>query len=274
MRPILFRLGPVSVPSYGALLVLGLAAAVLIAMALARRHGLRRDDVLALGALALGGGVVGAWLLFVLTNLGAIVREPALLLRLRGMVFYGGLAGGAAACAAYALLLRIPLHATADLAALVLPVGHAIGRVGCFLAGCCFGSESHGPFAVRLPGAGLDPGVAAAATATVHPVQLYEACGLLIVFGVLLGLERWPGRRPFTLVLAYLAGYSVLRFVVEMFRGDAIRGFVVPGLLSTSQAIAIGSGLAAGALLVWRHRRARHRRAADSPAANAYNCHR
>jgi phosphatidylglycerol:prolipoprotein diacylglycerol transferase len=252
MRPILFHLGAVSVPSYGALLVLGVSAAVLVAALRARRHGLRRDDVLALGALAFGGGVVGAWLLFVVTNLGEVLREPALVFRLRGMVFYGGLVGGAAACAVYARLVRIPLAAVADLTALVMPLGHAVGRVGCFLAGCCFGSESHGPLAVRLPGAVLDPGLAAA---TVHPVQLYEAGGLLLLFGLLLAFERRPGRPPFALTLVYLLGYSGLRFVVELFRGDAIRGFVVPGILSTSQAIALVVAVAAGALLGWRQRR-------------------
>jgi phosphatidylglycerol:prolipoprotein diacylglycerol transferase len=100
-------------------------------------------------------------------------------------------------------------------------------------------------------------------------VQLYEATGLLLLLGLLLGLEHWRGRRPFTLVLVYLAGYSALRFVVELFRGDAVRGFVARGLLSTSQAIAIVVGLAAVALLVWIYRRT-----ADSPPATAYNCRR
>jgi phosphatidylglycerol:prolipoprotein diacylglycerol transferase len=262
MRPILFRLGPVTVPGYGALLVLGVCAAVLVALARARRYGVRRDDVLALGALAFGGGLLGAWLLFVLTNLGEIVREPALLWRMRGMVFYGGLAGGAAACITYARLVRIPLHATADLAAVSIPVGQALGRVGCFLGGCCFGSPSTGPLAVRPPVGSPDHGL----LATVHPVQLYEAAGLVLLVVVLLALERRPRRRPYTLLLAYLVGYSALRIVVELFRGDAIRGFVVPGLLSTSQAIAIVVGLAAGAVLVWRSRRN-----PDSAAAAAYN---
>jgi phosphatidylglycerol---prolipoprotein diacylglyceryl transferase len=262
MRPILFRLGPVAVPSYGALLVCGLCAAVLVAVARARRYGVRRDDVLALGALAFGGGLVGAWLLFVLTNLGEIAREPALLWRMRGMVFYGGLAGGAAACVTYSLLLRIPLHATADLAAAAVPIGHAFGRVGCFLGGCCFGRPSTGPFAVRPPVGSPDHGL----LATVHPVQLYEAAGLALLVGLLLALERWPRRRPYTVLLAYLLGYSVLRVLVEVFRGDTIRGFVIPGLLSTSQAIAIVVGLAAGAALVWLYRWN-----PDSAAAAAYN---
>jgi phosphatidylglycerol---prolipoprotein diacylglyceryl transferase len=262
MRPILFRVGSVDVPSYGMLLVGGLCLAVLVAVARARRNGVRRDDVLALGALALGGGMIGAWLLFVLTNLGEIVREPGLLWRMRGMVFYGGLVGGAAACAAYALLVRMPLHAAADLAAPAMPLGHAVGRVGCFLGGCCFGRPSHGVFAVRPPLGSADHGLAA----TVHPVQLYEAAGLLLLFVLLLALERRPRRRPYTVTLAYLAGYSVLRLVVEVFRGDAIRGFVVPGLVSTSQAIAIVVGVAAGGLLLWRSRRN-----PDSAAAAAYN---
>ena len=264
MRPILFHVGSVAVPSYGVMLMVGLAAAVAVTAARARRHGVRRDDVLALGALALGGGLIGGWLLFVLTNLGEFVRDPTLLWRVRGMVFYGGLAGGVAACAGYAVLTRIPFHAVADLAAPAVPVGHIFGRVGCFLAGCCFGRESHGPLAVRLPAGPSDPEDLAAAT--VHPVQLYEAAGLLLLFGLLLVLEHRPRRRPFTLVLAYVGGYSVLRFVVEFFRGDAIRGFVVPGLLSTSQAISIIVGITAGALLVWRHRRT-----PDSSTASDYN---
>ncbi|HEY3359881.1 MAG TPA: prolipoprotein diacylglyceryl transferase family protein [Polyangia bacterium] len=237
MRPVLARLGPLAINSYGAMLMLGVIAAAVVALTRARRHGTRRDDVLALAALALGGGLLGGYLLFQVTQLPALWRDPSLFWRSTGMVFYGGLLGAAGAIAAYAAFVKIPLGAAADLVAPAVPVGQALGRVGCLLAGCCHGRPAEGAWAEPFGGR--------------HPVQLYEAAGLLALAAGLLLLER-RRPRPFTVALAYLAGYAVLRFGLELLRGDAIRGFVLGGALSTSQLLSLLIGGAAVVLLLAR----------------------
>src|SRR5207245_2716245 len=153
-----------------------------------------------------------------------------------GLVFYGGLVGGAAGAWAYCRLYKISLLRFADCAAPGLALGHALGRVGCFFAGCCYGR----PVAPSFPLAIVRDGVPR------HPVQLYEAAGLMLL-GLVLSTSapRPPGR----LVTLYLIGYAVLRLFSEALRGDdEARGFVIGHVISTSQAIAIAILL--GALVV------------------------
>jgi len=236
MRPVLFRLGGFEAQSYGFLLVSGLVIATAVAVLRAPAHRCRRDEVLAVAAAAFGGGLLGAYVLSVVVRLPEVMRDLSLLWREPGMVFYGGLFGGVAGGALTAVGLRIPFAAAADLAAPVLPLGHAFGRVGCFLSGCCYGRPGTDSLAQHLGGR--------------HPVQLYEAAGLLLLAAALLFLER-RRPRPLTLSLAYVAGYAVLRFGVETLRGDAVRGFVAAGL-STSQLLALVTGGAALVVLVVR----------------------
>lgn len=162
--------------------------------------------------------------------------DPLPLLTRPGLVFYGGFLGGAAGLALYCRLYKIPLLAAADCAVPGLAFGHAIGRVGCFFAGCCYGKEVGAgfPLAVTLAGA------------TRHPVQLYEATGLVALgFATLFIRAKPPGR----LIAFYAVGYAVLRLFTETLRGDgAERGYLIPEILSTSQAIAIAIVVAALAL--------------------------
>jgi phosphatidylglycerol:prolipoprotein diacylglycerol transferase len=234
MQPVLFRAGRFELHSYGALLMLGVAVATLVAVARARSFRCRRDEVIALAAAAFGGGLLGAYVLYLVTRLPEVARDPSLMWREPGMVFYGGLLGGAAAGGLTAAVLRIPLTAAADLAAPAVPLGHALGRVGCFLSGCCYGRPGADPIAQHVGGR--------------HPVQLYEAAGLVVLAGALLVLER-RRPRPLAVALAYVAGYAALRFGLELLRGDAVRGFVAAGL-STSQAMALATGAVALTLLV------------------------
>jgi phosphatidylglycerol---prolipoprotein diacylglyceryl transferase len=256
MRPVLFRLGPFALHAYGTFLVAGLVLGTLLVLVRARRCGVRWDDVVALAAVALGGGLLGSFLLHVATRLPSILEDPSLLWRSPGMVFYGGLLGGGVACVSYARAMHLPLATIADLCAPAVPVGHAFGRVGCFFAGCCYGSPGGGPLAVHYPpGTPAAEAALAAGASGLHPVQLYEAAGLLALGALLLLFERRPRRRPYTLVLCYLVGYSLLRLPLETLRGDEIRGHIIPGVLSVSQTIALVVGATAAAALALRARR-------------------
>jgi phosphatidylglycerol:prolipoprotein diacylglycerol transferase len=176
--------------------------------------------------------------LYIVVHWREMLNSPALLLQ-PGLVFFGGLVGGAGGALTYCHLYKISPLRWADCAVPGLALGHALGRVGCCLAGCCYGK----PVAASFPLAIVLGGVAR------HPVQLYEAAGLLSLGLLLLALvPRPPGR----LLALYLMGYAVLRLFTESLRGDDVaRGFLIAGRVSTSQALALAVLLGA---LVLRYR--------------------
>jgi phosphatidylglycerol:prolipoprotein diacylglycerol transferase len=223
--------------SYGALIVIGVAAGIVVGVTRAPRFGVPRFDELAVGLLGLVGGLIGAAIFYDVVQWRAVVADPASLLH-PGLVFYGGLVGGAAAAWAYCRAWRISLADAADAGAPGLALGHAIGRIGCFLGGCCYGRvvDASFPLAVTLHGAPR------------HPVQLYEAAGLvaIAIFTSLL-----PRRRAGAIFLAYVIAYALLRLVVEHWRGDDLERGLVGGAVSTSQLIA-SVVLAAGAAILYR----------------------
>jgi phosphatidylglycerol:prolipoprotein diacylglycerol transferase len=223
--------------SYGALVVAGLAVAILVAVWRAPRFGLQRFDELAVGLLGVVGGLVGAAVLYDVVQWRAIAADPSLLFH-PGLVFYGGLAGGAAAAWAYCRAWRVSIVDAADAGAPGIALGHAIGRIGCLLGGCCYGRvvDEHLPLAVHLAGAWR------------HPVQLYEAAGLVVIAVVTALLPR---RRAGAIFVAYVASYALLRFVVEHWRGDDLERGVLAHALSTSQIIALVA-LAASAAVLYR----------------------
>jgi phosphatidylglycerol:prolipoprotein diacylglycerol transferase len=224
--------------SYGALIVVGVAAGILVGVARAPRFGVPRFDELAVGLLGLVGGLVGAALLYDVVQWRAIVADPASLLH-PGLVFYGGLIGGAAAAWAYCRAWRISIADAADAGAPGLALGHAIGRVGCFLGGCCYGRvvDASFPLAVTLHGAPR------------HPVQLYEAAGLVAIAIVTALLPR---RRAGAIFGVYVVAYALLRIVVEHWRGDDVERGVVGGAVSTSQLVGLAVLAAAVANLYRR----------------------
>jgi phosphatidylglycerol:prolipoprotein diacylglycerol transferase len=229
---------PRPIYSYGLFVVLGVACGLLVTVARARRYQLGRFDLLALGLAGVAGGIFGGTALFVAVHWRQLFADPALFAR-PGLVFYGGLAGGAVAAATYCRSYKISIARAADAAAPGLALGHAVGRIGCLLGGCCYGrAVAPGfPLAVHVAGAWR------------LPVPLYEAAGLGALALALLGASTALGWRPGALFALYLGAYALLRLACEPFRGDDLeRGFVVPGLISTSQAIAAVALVAAAAL--------------------------
>ena len=208
--------------SYGVLLVVALAAGAWLALQRGMRAGLEEGALISSLAIAVGGGFVGAFALSVLVrfvqlgSLMAALAQP-------GIVFFGALLGGALSLAAAARRFGLPVLTTLDVMLPAVPVAHAIGRVGCFFGGCCFGAPSDLPWAVRFPGEAIAR----------HPWPLYEA-GSLAALALMFWrpLPAVPGRRAALYVLCYAA----LRLLLEPLRGDAVRG-VISGI-STSQLIA------------------------------------
>jgi phosphatidylglycerol:prolipoprotein diacylglycerol transferase len=182
-----------------------------------------------LACVALLGGIVGARVFFALLHWEFFVQAPLAFFALwqGGLVWYGGFAGGLLATWWYARRHRLPLLPLADLYAPALALGHAIGRVGCFLNGCCFGRPTEAWCGIAVPGV---PG-------RVLPVQLMEALGLFFLYLALRSLQQPArlGSRPGGLFGLYLCAYGVLRFALEYVRGDqvsAVAGLTLQQLLS------------------------------------------
>lgn len=242
---------PVPIGSYGVAFTLALWLGAGLTVRAAARAGYDVGATIAVAGLTVGGGFVGAVALHASVQLlrGA---PPA---AMGGLACIGGLLAGLATLRFAARMLGVPWLSLADRAAVPVGIAHAVGRVGCLLGGCCYGAAWDGPLAVRYD----HPLAPAHADFARHPWPVYEALGLCLL-ALVLALRpqdlRVPGRR----MLAYLAGYGVLRLALEPLRDDAVRG-VWAGGVSTGQLCAATLVLGA-ALAAWRRPQ---RRAALSP---------
>lgn len=245
MLPFVSILGR-QIPTYGLLGVAGFLAGLLVAMALARRLGLDVQVCAFIWVFGGIGGVVGAKLLYVLTVLPEIIgswdvlaAHPAALLDVLlsgGLVFYGAVAGALAAAVLYTRAYDIALVSYLPALVPTFPLFHAIARIGCFCAGCCHGVEADW-------GIAYTHALAAPNGVPLVPVQLIEAGCNAAIFLVLLAYVLRDGpagsdpARSIGVLGLYLVLYSPVRFALEFWRGDAIRGAI--GALSTSQWLSI-----------------------------------
>lgn len=262
MNPILFEisLGGATRPvgGYGLAVAIGMLLTSAVAVRAAQRARLDVGAVIACCGYTIAGGLAGAWLTFLAVEWARTGSPLGALRSGGGLVFYGAVPGGAFAAYLGARALGVPFARTLDLVVPGLAAGHAIGRIGCFLGGCCFGAEHDGLFAVTFTHP-LAP--AAHPPVPRHPVQLYESFGLLVLAFAfaLVPIGRADGRRA----LAYVVAYGVLRLFTEALRGDAIRG--VWGPLSTSQLVSVALVVLAGVALARVLRDARAPPAVTAP---------
>ncbi|MBW2264376.1 MAG: prolipoprotein diacylglyceryl transferase [Deltaproteobacteria bacterium] len=272
MHPVLIDFGfefagmPLRLYTYGACMVVGLGMALGVFVYGARhRHSML--DLYFLALLTFVAGLLGSKILFVLVNLdyyrslpglelGGVTLPPLRDLMMSGMVWYGGVVFALPAALVYALARRMRFLELIDAAAPALSLGHLWGRVGCFMAGCCYGTPSDLPWAVSFPRRSvaflemLEKGVlppGSQATMAVHPTQLYEVAAEVVVLACILTLARFK-RFHGQVAGLYLVLYAVLRFIIEFSRGDMFRGGIIG--LSTSQLISIPLLLLGVALLV------------------------
>lgn len=253
MHPVIFQFHSFKLPAYGLMVACGYLAAILYLMRMAGRHAFRKEDLSDLIFYSVLSGMLGAKLFYAVTywdQFGPTFLSRALNLLKTfqyGFVFYGGLLAGAAAFFAVCRRRGLPALRAADLFAPALALGHAFGRVGCFLAGCCHGSPTSCPVSVVFtdPASEVNPLYMGL---PLHPTQLYEAAGNLLIF---LLLHRALGKRfrPGAVLSLYAALYSAQRFLIEFLRGDD-RGALHFGL-SPAQLIS-AAVLAAAAFLFYR----------------------
>jgi phosphatidylglycerol:prolipoprotein diacylglycerol transferase len=241
MYPELFRVGGFEVTSFGAMLALACLTAIWVYGRELASSGLSED---ALNAAFIGviGGLVGAKLLWTIEFSGTNSLSNLLFSR-GGLSWFGGFLGGVGSGVCMLKHRRVPLLPALAAATPALAIGHAIGRIGCFLVGDDYGRPSTLPWAVAFP-KGLPP-----TTAPVHPTQLYETFALL---GIGSGLIWWrrQGVADRAVVGRYLVLAGATRFSIEFVRVN----LVVLGPLTLAQLISVGLVLV-GATLIYTDRR-------------------
>ena len=257
MHPVLFTLFGTEIHGYGLASAFGFLVVCGIAITRGAALGVVRERIADVIFWTSVAGLIGSRLLYVLLNpsqfngMGDWVN-----LRMGGLVFYGSLLLGLPVAAGLMRWFAMPYRPMMDVFATALPIGHGIARLGCLMAGCCYGRPTDLPWAVVYthPYAPGPHGVG------LHPTQAYEA-GWLLITGLLCNL-RYPHRRfDGEIVLIWLGSYAIFRPINELFRDDPTRGWLLEGVLgqtvSTSQAISAVFGLVVVSLAVAWSRRAR-----------------
>jgi phosphatidylglycerol:prolipoprotein diacylglycerol transferase len=251
MYPKVLDLGPVTVHTYGLLLAAAFIAGIWITSRNARKAGINPDSIWNMGLVVIFSALIGAKLLLLLSDYhyySQNLRQIFSLSTLRSTgVYYGGLLLALCSGALYLVKKRLPTWTTADLAAPGIALGQSIGRLGCLSAGCCYGKPTHMPWGITFTSQYAYENVGVPLHIPLHPTQIYESIGAFCLFLFLM----WRlSRKHITgqILLEYLTLYAILRFVIEFYRDDD-RGFVLHGMLSTSQFIAILTIL--GSLVVY-----------------------
>lgn len=235
MHPILFQLGPVTIYAYGVAIATAFFVGISLASKRAQKEGLDAQKVIDLCFYLLIAAIVGSRVLYVGINFSYFIKNPLDVFKLwqGGLVFYGGLIAAVIVAFFYLKKNQLPAWRTVDILVPSLALGQAIGRWGCFLAGCCYGKPTGLPWGITFS----DPASLAPLHVHLHPTQLYSSLFNLAVFFTLLQIhktKKFHGQ----VFWAYLLLYSTGRFIIEFFRGDE-RGFLFEGILSTSQFIGI-----------------------------------
>ena len=257
MFPELFKIPYTSFSfnTYGVLLAMAFVTGLLLMARLAARDGLDRQKVIDLGLWVLAASLIGSKALMVITEWDSYYRDnPSQILSLdflrSGGVYYGGFIGAVIASLIVMRYYKLPWWRTADSFAPGIILGQAIGRLGCFSAGCCWGKPTTAWYGVHFSEKGHEiTGVPVGVG--LHPTQLYEAGAALLILALLLLIHR---RRRFEgqVILAYAMLYSVARFIIEYWRDDP-RGEIFG--MSTSQFIALLLFAGGLATFIYRLRR-------------------
>lgn len=221
---------------YGLLMIAGFLIGAFMAVWRTKKYGIEKIEIVYASIFAAGGGILGAKLLAIITYIPKLISHEVtfLGLLLGGFVFYGGLLGGIGGLLIYAKIFKLDVLKYFDMFAPSVPLGHALGRIGCLFSGCCYGIPYSGPISIIYPDSyeayGTPVGV------ELLPVQLIECFCLLIIYGVTEFLYYRTKKCGISLC-TYILSYCMLRFTLEFFRGDIVRGVLLG--LSTSQWISL-----------------------------------
>lgn len=209
MHPIICKIGPLTVYSYGVMMAVAVMTCAMLLSKDAVRLNIKPEIIFDLVFWVVCAGILGARIFYVLLNLDFFTENPIEMIKIQngGLAWQGGLLGGMVAGIFYIRKHALPLRETLDLAAPYIALGHSIGRIGCFLNGCCYGKEVS--WGIYFP----------IYHAHLHPTQLYESASLFFIFLILKKYQKFnpiPGK----VFVFYLILASLERFIVEFFRAD------------------------------------------------------
>ncbi len=232
MKNDLLTIGSITIHGYGLMIGIGIIAAYSLAEYRANKRGMDPDMIISIAICGVVCGILGAKLLYYVTTLGEILENPRKLLNFSdGFVVYGGIIGGVLGGYVLSRINHISFFKYADLVMPSIALAQGFGRIGCFLAGCCYGMPTHSHFAIIFHESDFAPnGI------PLVPTQLISS-GLDFLHCLLLLYLAKKCKKQGQVLSLYLICYSIGRFVLEFFRGDLNRGAV--GVLSTSQFISI-----------------------------------
>ena len=242
MHPTLISIGPLNVPTYGFLLAMALLGAVYTVIRLGRRERLDEGRLLDFSVWLIIVGLLGAKVLMIVAEWSYYRQNPGEILSWStlqaGGAFYGGFVAATLFALWYLKVYHLPLLKVLDVYAPAIALGHSVGRLGCFAAGCDYGKPTRFFLHVVFTNPVAHEVTDVPLGVPLHPSQVYESLATLTIFAILL----WQYRRKTRdgqIFLLYLALYGVARFFLEFLRGDEKRGFVFNHLFSTSQFIAL-----------------------------------
>lgn len=232
MHPELFKIGPITIYTYGFLMALAIISAILITVKRGEKRGFSKDSIYDIAFYGVIGGILGAKLLYIIAEAPTLLKNPKAIIFMltSGFVVYGALIGGALAAYIYCKVKGLNFIKYFDLTAPAIAFAQGVGRIGCLEAGCCYGKETNSIFGIVFHISPFAPnGV------RLIPTQIISSIGNFTFFLILIWFAR-KERKNGQVAGLYILLYSIGRFIIEFFRGD-YRGNV--GILSTSQFISI-----------------------------------
>lgn len=245
MYPDLFSIGPVTIHSYGLFVALGFAAALLVTVWIGKAEGMHSPQVVDMGFIMIIWAIIGSRLMYLVLNISYYANHPLEILKIweGGLVFSGGLVFAVLALIWYAWRRHLSFWAIADLWTPAVALGQGIGRIGCFMAGCCYGKMTDMPWGIVFS----HPQSLAPHHVPLHPTQLYASLSGFVIFVCLL-LFRTRKQFNGQLLLWYLILHSTTRLLIERFRDD-YRGLIPGTEMSLTQLTALLLLLGAAATL-------------------------
>lgn len=254
MRMELFSIGPFTIYSYGLMIAVGILVCIAMGMYRAKKRGMSDDAVLTIAIIGVLSGFIGAKLLYVIVEFDQFIEDPMSVMGGEGFVVYGGIIVGVLSAVIYCRQKKLVFLEYFDLLAPSIAVAQGFGRIGCFLAGCCYGRETDSFLGVIFPEHSMAP-----SGVKLLPTQLFSSAGDFLIMAILLLYSRKTRPKGRTGAL-YLILYGIGRFLIEFLRADD-RGTV--GSLSTSQFISIG--IVAVGLILFFSNKLFHREEKQSP---------